>query len=153
SRRAPLRPPLFPYTTLFRSMLFQILMLLQVPDTRGAGKWWLCVYHFEADAQPFCFFGGGDGGCTGVGGAVHANADGACIAGRLWYCGVVASPAFNIFGRMHYHGWTMRVGGQGSCDRAEDSAPEPSKTASSYDQQLSICGNADEPGSGIANNG
>src|SRR5699024_10250364 len=127
--------------------------VLQVPDTRGAGKWWLCVYHCEADAQPLCFFGGGDGRVARMGGAVHTNADVTCTSGRIWYFGIVTGPAFNVFRGVHHHGWAVCVGGQGSGNRAEDPAPEPSETASSYDQQLIICGDADEPGSGIANNG
>src|SRR5699024_9409489 len=54
---------------------------------------------------------------------------------------------------MYHHRWAVCVGGQGCGNRAEESPPKPPESASSYDQQLSIYGDADEPGSGIANDG
>src|SRR5699024_7675408 len=42
---------------------------------------------------------------------------------------------------------------QGRVNRSEDATPKPPDAASSDDQQLSISGDADEPGSGIANDG
>src|SRR5699024_1715758 len=56
-------------------------------------------------------------------------------------------------GRMYHHRWAVCVGGQGCGNRAEESPPKPPASASSYAQQLSIYGDADAPGSGIANDG
>src|SRR5699024_7741315 len=54
---------------------------------------------------------------------------------------------------MYHHRWAVCVGGQGCGNRAEESPPKPPESASSYEQQLSSYGDADEPRSGVANHG